>query len=173
MRPLFIVDIDGTVCDSADFVSRLSVRFHTHVDLWNDKQVRTFMEEVSKRRVLPGAEVLRILMLRGFCDVVFLTGRSEKIGKAPRLGRRLTTAWLHEKLDMPKSIPLFMRPPDDTRAPDIIKFDVFEQQILPKYRRRSFVFLDDDVKVLARYAKYGITLKSPECWSALSHHLPE
>lgn len=173
MKPLFVVDIDGTVCDSADFVGRLSVRFRTHVDFWNSDQVRIFMEEASKRRVLPGAEVLRVLMLHDICDVVFLTGRSEKIGKAPKLGRRLTTAWLHEKLGMPRDIPLFMRPPDDKRAPDVIKFDVFERQVLKTHRRRAFVFLDDDPKVLRKYIKYGLALKSPECWEALSYHLPE
>lgn len=173
MRPLFIVDIDGTVCDSADFVDRLSVRFRTHVDCWNDEQVRIFMEEVSKRRVLPGAEVLRVLMLQGACDVIFLTGRSEKIGKALKFGRRLTTTWLHNKLEMPRDIALFMRPPDDMRAPSVIKYDVFKHKILPQHKNRTFVFLDDDKKVLAMYAKYGVTLKAPECWGALSHFLPE
>jgi len=173
MKPLFIVDIDGTVCDSADFVSRLSVRFKTHVDFWTDEQVKLFMEEVSRRHVLPGAEVLKTMVLQGFCDVVFLTGRSEKIGKSRNLGRRLTTGWLCEKLGMPKDIPLFMRPPGDQRTPSTIKLDVFEHMVLPKYRKRSFVFLDDDTKALAVYAKHGLALKSPECWAALAHFLPE
>jgi hypothetical protein len=174
MKPLFIVDIDGTVCDSADFVGKLSKRFNTHVDCWDDKQVRLFMEEVSKRDVLPGAEILCLLMQRGLCDVIFLTGRSEKIGRSLKLGRRLTTLWLHNKLHMPKDVRLFMRPPGDLRAPDVIKFDVFQKQInstLPTLHRRPFlVFLDDDTKVLSRYASYGLTLKSPECWGALQHY---
>jgi len=173
MKPLFIVDIDGTVCDSVGFVGRLSIRFRTHVDYWDDRQVRIFMEEVSKRRVLPGAEVLRVLMIQGICDVIFLTGRSERIGKAQKLGRRLTTSWLHSKFGMPRDIPLIMRPPGDMRAPSVIKCDVFEHQVLPYHRDRSFVFLDDDTKALALYSKHGLTLKSPECWAALSHFLPE
>lgn len=173
MKPLFIVDIDGTVCDSSDFVSRLSRKFRTHVDCWNDNHVRIFMEEVSKRRVLPGAEVLKIMLLRGVCDVIFLTGRSEKIGKAAKLGRRLTANWLHGKLGMPKDIPILMRPPGDMRVPSVIKCDVFERQVLAQNPDRVFVFLDDDEKALALYAKYGLTLKSPECWDALSHFLPE
>ena len=171
MKPLLVVDIDGTVCDSADFVGQLSKRFCTHVDCWDDKQVRLFMEEVTKREVLPGAEILSLLMRRGFCDVIFLTGRSEKIGRSLKLGRRLTTSWLHHKLQMPRDVRLFMRPPGDMRAPDVIKFDVFQKQIIPTLHRRPFfVFLDDDTKVLSRYASYGLTLKSPECWGALQHY---
>ncbi len=172
MKPLFVVDIDGTVCDSADFVSRLSARFKTHVDCWSDTQVKIFMEEVSRRHVLPGAEVLRTMLLQGLCDVVFLTGRSEKIGKSLKMGRRLTAAWLRNKFGMPRDIPLFMRPYDDMRSPSVIKLDVFERQVLPSNRKRHFVFLDDDTKALAAYAKHGLALKAPECWAALAHFLP-
>jgi hypothetical protein len=171
MKPLFIVDIDGTVCDSIDFVRSLSKRFRRHVDMWDDCQVRIFMEDVLGRQAVPGAEVLKAMLVRGSIDVVFLTGRSEKIGKSPRLGRRLTEKWLRSTLGMPKGIPLLMRPPGDTRTPDVIKFEVFERRVLPGNKRRNFVFLDDDIRILSKYASRGLALKSPECWAALSHNM--
>lgn len=167
MKPLFIVDIDGTVCDSSDLVSRLTKRFKTHLDFWNDDQVKIFMDQVAKKKPIPEALELTKFMLDGFCDVIFLTGRSEKVGRSLKLGRRVTTNWLSEKLGMPKDIPLFMRPPKDVRPSDVIKCDVFERMILPGNEKRTFIFLDDDIRVINRYKRYGLALRSPECWKAM------
>lgn len=174
MKPVLVVDIDGTVCDSAALIDKMSGRFHLCVGSWDDNQMLACLEEAGRQPVVPGAEVLLLLMCERLCDVVFLTGRSEGLGRSAKVGRRLTVEWLRGTFGVPsQDIRLFMRPKSDKRSNDVAKTDVFEQQVLPLYRRRSFVFLDDDTSVLSMYARHGLALRAPECWAALSHFLPE
>jgi len=172
MKPVFVVDIDGTVCDSLALIDKMSDRFHMCVDLWDDAQMLVFLEEAGHQPVVPGAEVLSVLMREKFCDVVFLTGRAEGLGRSRKIGRRLTMEWLCRIFGTPlQDIRLFMRCRNDRRSNDVAKTDVFERQIRPLFGRRMFVFLDDDTSVLAMYARHGFALKSPECWNALSYYL--
>lgn len=172
MMPLFVVDVDGTVCDSSALIDKMTGRYHAVVDLWNEAQMLACLEEACRQPVVPGAEVLRALMRQGYL-AVFLTGRSESLEDSPDNGRRLTLEWLCGTLGMPVDIPLFMRPKNDNRSNAEVKFDMFERQVKPRCSRDStFVFLDDDPSVLKVYAKYGLTLKAPECWGAMAHFLP-
>lgn len=172
MKPVLVVDIDGTVCDSSSLIDKMSGRFHALVDQWDDNQTLMCLEEAGRRPVVPGAEALLFLMREKLCDVVFLTGRAEGFGRSRMIGRRLTTDWLRGTLGVPsQDIKLFMRRRNDHRANDVVKSDVFLQQVLPLFRRRTFVFLDDDASTLAMYARHGLALRSPECWAALAHFL--
>jgi len=166
MKPLFIVDIDGTVCDSAAAFRQAS---HIPVDDWGDAELGMFFREFAIHcGVVPGAGILPGLLASGKCDVVFLTGRSERIGRT-RIGLTVTRAWLGKVFGMPKYVPLLMRPHRDDRPTHEVKHGVFRKEVLPSFRRRLFVFLDDDPDVLKLYSKHGIALKAPECWAALSH----
>lgn len=173
MKYVFVVDIDGTVCDSSAIIDQMTGRFHKTIDSWDDGQMLACIEEACRQPVVSGAEVLPLLIQSGRCDVVFLTGRAEGLGESPDISRRLTVEWLRGTFGMPENVPLFMRAKNDNRTNDLAKLDVFEQQVMPQHPYSAFVFLDDDTKVLAAYAKHGLTLKSPECWGALSHFLPK
>lgn len=173
MRPVLVVDIDGTVCDSSSLIEDMGGRFHLPVDLWDDGQMLMCLEEASRRPIVLGAEILLFLMRKKLCDVVFLTGRSEGLGRSRTVGRRLTMDWLCGTLKVPiQDIKLFMRRKNDRRTNSVVKTEIFVQQVLPLFRRRTFVFLDDDVSTLGAYAEFGLPLKSPECWSGLLYLLP-
>jgi hypothetical protein len=174
VRPVLVVDVDGTVCDSLAITDKLAGYFHAALNSWDDYQMLACLEEAGKQPIVPGAEVLPILMREGMCDVVFLTGRAEGLGRARKNGRRLTTDWLRGTLGIPAhDIRLFMRQKNDRRTNDVVKADVFIRQVLPLFKRRMFVFLDDDASVLTMYTRHGLALKSPECWAALSYLLPK
>jgi nucleoside 2-deoxyribosyltransferase len=168
---VIVVDIDGTVCDSSALINRLTCKHNKAVDLWDDSQMLSCLAEARKQPVVPGAEVLPILMRRGY-QVVFLTGRSEGLGDSPDNGRLLTIEWLRKTFGMAEGIglSLFMRPRNDKRPNADVKLEMF-QLIRSLHPHKSFVFLDDDPAVLAIYARYGLALKAPECWGALSHLL--
>lgn len=172
MKPIFVVDVDGTVCDSSALIDRMTGRFHRVVDSWDDSQMLTCLEEACGQPAVPGSEVLPALMRRGH-HVVFLTGRSEGLGDSADNGRRLTLGWLRDILGVPGDVELFMRPRNDSRGNAEAKLDMFERQVMPLYPYEPFVFLDDDTAVLAAYARHGLALKAPECWAALAHFLPE
>jgi hypothetical protein len=171
MKPIFIVDIDGTVCDSSALIDKTTGRYHAVVDSWDDKQMLACLEEACRQPVVSGAEVLSTLMRLGY-HAVFLTGRSEALCDSLG-GRRLTMEWLCGTFGMPEGVGLFMRPKNDNRGNAEAKLDVFERQVLPSHPHGNFVFLDDDMSVLAAYAKHGLVLKAPECWAALAHFLPK
>ena len=158
MKPLFIVDIDGTICDSADLVFQLNCKFKTYVDNWNDLQRCEFLEKSLECLPIKGSEILNFLG-----DIIFLTGRSEQIGSLS--GRKITSKWL-KKAGF-RNAELFMRQPNDRRSADIMKVEIFVNKIQPSYSHKDFVFLDDDLNVLRHYAEHGLSLKSPQCWQAM------
>ena len=159
---VLVVDIDGTVADTQPRIRDICERHHVTVDEWGEKHVNDFLAPgmIAKDVPFPKAKVLTRMMAVGTADVVFLTGRSER-------GRAETVAWLSQHLGMPKDIPLFMREDDDKRPTVACKMDIFKRKVIPRYRGRLFVFLDDDEELLKRYAEKGVALLAPDCWQTL------
>lgn len=161
-RIVLVVDIDGTVADSRERELEVERKFGTDPDHWKDPELNEFLDsqDITKDKVIPGAELLPEVARAMNADIIFLTGRSER-------SRHDTRKWLQDNLLAHPDMPLFMRPDEDYRPGGECKGDVFRSQVLPLYEGRQFVFLEDDPSCLRVYRHHGIVLRSPECWSAL------
>lgn len=168
-KTLFVVDIDGTVADSMPRAEKISqLHGSPHSDYWGDLELDDFLDsdQIMSDAVLTGAEKLQDIVSALGAEMVFLTGRSER-------GRDPTRRWLREKLGIPDSVPLFMRPDDDHRPGGISKPEILKRHVLPQWPDHRLVFLDDDPNCLAAYARHGVPLWSPSCWNALSPMLKD
>lgn len=158
---LFIIDIDGTVADSRARLNKI-VEKYGNDDEWPDRAINEFLtpEALISDKVMPGSEGLLDLISLCGAKPIFLTGRSE-------LGREVTRKWLIEKLNVPEEVPLFMRPLKVKGSTPDCKEQMFLNNVKNKYPNSMFIFLEDDLDVADRYCKYGLVLKSPECWGAI------
>ena len=158
---LFIIDIDGTVADSRGRIDKIIEKYGED-DEWPDRAVNEFLtpEALMSDELMSGAE--NILGLIAICKAkpIFLTGRNES-------AREVTRKWLTEKLNVPKDVPLFMRPLDAKGSSPVCKEQMFLTKVKAKYPNSTYIFLEDDLNVADRYCKYGLVLKSPECWEAI------
>lgn len=160
---IFVVDIDGTIADTTARVNEITEKYKLDGEgHWTDEHIDEFTksESIKKDELLPGAEILPELARRCKAKIVFLTGRS---GRA----RTATRTWLKNKLDIFDTVPLVMRPDGDLSGPVECKENTFVTTVLKMYPESSFVFFDDDEKLLPRYSKYGLALKAPECWNVI------
>jgi len=162
MELIFVVDIDGTVCDSRERMKEVLEKYGDEED-WSQKVIDEFLieDKLMADEIMPGAERLLNVVHRLDARIFFLTGRNER-------ARNLTRAWLQEKMYITDNIPLYMRPigrKNGTTAK--CKEDVFISQILSKWPHATFIFLEDDENTAQRYAKWGMVLKSPECWESI------
>jgi hypothetical protein len=89
-------------------------------------------------------------------EFYFLTGRPERL-------RQATIWWLTKYFDL-GSIALLMRADGDRRKAFIYKNEMIEDR---RRNDRSLIFVDDDIRNESIYAKFGMFLKAPECWSVL------
>lgn len=159
MNVIFVVDIDGTVCDSNKRMLEIIAKYGMEEN-WSQETIDDFLTEdkIMADEVIPGAERLLDLAIRCKAKVVFLTGRNE-------CARNLTRRWLLVKMGVSDDIPLFMRPiyRKNGHTADC-KEEVFCSEVLAKNPDATFIFFEDDEATALRYAKYGLVLKSPECW---------
>lgn len=84
--------------------------------------------------------------------VIFVSGRDE-------VCRAETQAWLNyhlPKMILEASAGLFMRPQGDTRPDDMVKKEIYEREIEPKYNVK-FV-LDDRLKVCRMWHELGLNV---------------
>lgn len=122
-----ICDIDGTIADPTHRLHHMQVR---------PKRYNEF--HGSADRDLPiqiTIDIVRRLWVDGEYDVLFVTGRPEKI-------RQVTLNWLTEHTPF-KTLPslpegvdgwmLFMRETDDKRKDEVVKREIYEKHIEPHY----------------------------------------
>jgi len=163
MSVVFVVDIDGTICDSLSRVKEIAKLKSSGPDLWTDETMAEFLSEENllKDKIMPGSEIIFKLAERCHASIVFLTGRND-------YAREATRKWLTDVFKAPNTIPLIMRP---YKQKGDFTADCKEGLFL-KYLyspASTFIFFEDEVETANRYSKYGLVLKSPDCWKAIGN----
>lgn len=163
---IWVVDIDGTIADTRPRINAICKKFNVPENKWTEEQVREFTNPdlIKEDKIINGAEKLADLARICGAKLVFLTGRSE-------MARRPTRIWLENKLNIFDSVPLVMRPDGDMRPTATCKEDVFLKSVYQVYKDAKFIFFEDEELLLRKYAKYGLSLKAPECWSVIRYAL--
>lgn len=125
---VLLVDVDGTVA------------------LMGDRSPYAWDRVGEDRPNRPVIDLVRLLHAAGY-PVVFLSGRD---GSA----RAATEAWLAEHLGLP--FELFMRAPGDNRKDALVKRELFDAHIAPRYR--VHLVLDDRDQVVRMWRdELGLT----------------
>ena len=162
MSVIFVVDIDGTVCDSRERMEEIIGKYGEEED-WTQQTIDEFLTpgKLMMDKVMPGAEKLFDLAKLCRASIVFLTGRNE-------CARQLTRKWLSEKLNAPDEIPLIMRPLHwkNGHTADC-KEELFRLKVLANHPDSTFIFFDDHEDTAQKYAKHGLVLRSPACWECI------
>jgi hypothetical protein len=141
-RIAIIVDIDGTLYNDT------TVWPLPHIDnmtaqQWTDLEVRLQYGPPN----LWCIELVRCFSKQGY-DIVFLTGRSERL-------RHATAQWLANIVPLYCEYELLMRPDKDARPDWMIKKEIYVQRILPKY---DILFaLDDRSSIINMWRAIGLT----------------
>ena len=154
MSVIFVIDIDGTVCDSIGRVKEICKNagktptndIDTNIDLdleniWTDEVMKEFLREenIMKDEVILGAEKILEIAHRCRATPFFLTGRNE-------YARKATRKWLSVKLGVPNNIPLIMRPYEmkDGYTTDC-KEQIFKEQLYSLGGPHStYIFFEDN-----------------------------
>lgn len=99
---------------------------------------------------LPNVPVVKIakILLRDGQQLGFLSGRMEK-------SRRRTELWLLHHLIIPEVKHLWMRADDDYRPDEVVKSEIYREQIAPVHEVEA-VF-DDRDKVVRMWREIGLT----------------
>lgn len=163
MNLIFVVDIDGTICDSMARIDAITKKHNLdNIGLWTKEHVDEFTNAIGIKsdELIDGAEILPQLARACGAKLMFLTGRSSR-------SREATAAWLKFKLNIFDTVPLIMREDDDMSGPAECKINIFKNTILKMYPDSSFVFFDDDEELLLKYSEFGLALKAPECWKTI------
>jgi hypothetical protein len=170
---IFVIDIDGTVCDSIPRVREICKRFgvdeNDNLDaIWTDETMEDFLKEenIMKDGVVPGAEKVLEIVARCRAYPFFLTGRNE-------YARLATRRWLSIKLGVTDDIPLLMRPYNmkNGYAADC-KEQIFKENLYALGGpHATYIFFEDHEETAKRYSKYGLVLKAPECWGVIGDNL--
>lgn len=172
MSVIFVIDIDGTVCDSIPRVKAICNRFGVDEDnldsVWTDETMEEFLREenIMGDDVVPGAE--KVLELAAKCNAVpfFLTGRNE-------YARQATRKWLSVKLGVGTNIPLLMRPHHMQKGYTAdCKEQIFKEELFSLGGPlATYIFFEDHEETAKRYSKYGLVLKAPDCWKIIGDNL--
>lgn len=160
---IFVVDVDGTVANTQARVDEITEKYKLDsLNHWTDKHIDEFTRsiEIKNDGLIPGAEILPELARRCKAKIIFLTGRSER-------ARRATRIWLQNHLDIFDSVPLVMRQDGDLSGPVEAKLNTFKSAVLRIHPNASFVFFDDDERLLPEYSAFGLALKAPQCWDII------
>jgi uncharacterized HAD superfamily protein len=168
MNIFFIVDIDGTVCDSmgrvVEMCNKVNLPFSSEnvEKIFSSDDCKHFFSEeiIMSDGIIPGAEKLLSMRNRFNANLVFLTGRDEKF-------RKETMRWLNEKFGA-TNYSLYMRPSvhDGKTVPEY-KENIFIEEIYKHNKNKYFVFFDDDSRVLELYGRFGVIFQAPGCWDEL------
>jgi acid phosphatase class B len=168
----FIVDIDGTICDSSNRYNEVCKKFGKNYKkgfdrlyvskiLPNPELNKSFLEDVYNDKVIIGSEKILSFAERSEAEIIFLTGRSERF-------REITLMWLVDKFGAKKDVPLIMRGDEWIKKPvEDYKETVFVEKIYNQHKNSFFVFFDDDHKIINRFSKFGIVFEAPGCWDNL------
>lgn len=148
----FFVDIDGTVADNSHREGFLQGTKKDWEAFYNPALI-------LQDKVVPGVDKpLTKLMENPDMKVTFLTGRPERT-------RDVTHEWFARNLDLVLyRDEIIMRKDDDHRAATRYKEEMIRMYTSPTSR---MVFIDDDIRNVGIYSKYGLFLKAPECWAVI------
>lgn len=170
---VFVVDIDGTVCDSIGRIKKiyhelLTTSTFESESWWNDDTMKKFLQydEILKDEIISGASSLISIAERCNAKIIFLTGRNE-------CAREPTRMWLTEKFGMPEHIELIMRPIHMRNGYTAdYKEQMFKEHVLDRHSvGTTYIFFEDDLNIVKRYSKYGLVLKAPECWQNIGDNI--
>lgn len=138
-RKAIICDLDGTLCINAHrqhFLEKTPRDWDGFFEACDGDEKRgcvaRFLEDYPRQYVR-----------------IFVTGRPLKV-------RDKTLRWLRHNVYLPQYI-VHMRPSDDFRPDDVVKREIYDFQIAPKYDVE--VVLDDRDKVVAMWRSLGLN-----CW---------
>lgn len=159
-KTIYIVDIDGTICDSIPRgleINRELGVIGDNIDIsWDDDTMKLFMKDDFG--VVEGAHKLKDIIFNGL--LIFLTGRNRKY-------HNITKKWIIEKFGVNNPI-LFTRPDEDRKMPVADgKEKLFLESVFSINSLANYIFFEDNDEVIKRWRKYGMALKAPECWSIL------
>lgn len=173
MSVIFVIDIDGTVCNSIPRVEEICNRMgmkdcHNLDAVWTDETMEEFLKEenIMKDDVVPGAEKVLDLADKCHAHPFFLTGRNE-------YARLATRRWLSIRLGVTDDIPLLMRPYNMKNGYTAdCKEQIFKENLyVLGGPHATYIFFEDDIETAKRYSKYGLVLKAPECWGVIGDNL--
>jgi len=160
MSTVFVIDIDGTICDSIDRVKEIWRIKENEPDAWTDDLMREFLSEenLMNDSIVPGSEIVLELAKKCNASPFFLTGRND-------YAREPTRKWLTKIFKAPEETPLIMRPYDQKGVPTAqCKEGLFKKFLYSIYPNHTYIFFEDEDDTAKQYAKYGLVLRSPECW---------
>lgn len=127
-KDAIIVDIDGTVAHGHNY--RSPYEFHkVHLDE-PDPQLILITETFHSKNH----------------NVIFVTGRSDTC-------KELTENWLNKNIKI-DDYELYMRKSNDKRCDTVVKKEIFETHIQPRYDVK--LVLDDRPKVVRMYLELGL-----------------
>ncbi|MGH3374134.1 MAG: DNA polymerase beta superfamily protein [Actinoallomurus sp.] len=131
---VFLVDLDGTV----------ALRDETRPD------VRRFYDWHRVGEDLPNRPVVGVVhaLVRSGHRIIYLSGRSES-------ARAATSVWIAEHVGVPGEA-LLMRASDDSRPDSVIKRELYERYVAPRYTVTAV--LDDRNTVVRMWRDLGLTV---------------
>jgi hydroxymethylpyrimidine pyrophosphatase-like HAD family hydrolase len=133
------IDIDGTLSDSRKRVERLK----------EDRDYNTFFEKCGEDDPIEHTvEIVKGLLVVGNVEVVFLTGRPERV-------RSQTMIWLENALDS-TGLHVIMR-----GNKDYSKAAMYKERILKEFKEinhedTEFMIMDDDETVINTFKQSGV-----------------
>ena len=133
-----ICDLDGTLAD---------ISHREHHAQGDRKNWKRFFEGIPEDAI---AEVVANI-LKHYSKthkIILVSGRPEHT-------RENTISWLRKHVPWLKPIHLFMRPDGDFRPDNIVKAEIYEDQIKPEHGEPFFV-LDDRDKVVKMWREKGL-----------------
>lgn len=167
---VFVLDIDGTVCDSIERVKKMCEDAEVEYScknadqLWSNNLTRKFFDEkeIAKDKAIEESLKVFTLIKKLNAKYLFLTARNEHFKKH-------TLNWLVDNLGVPESVSLIMRTEEleSVSSPDF-KEKVFLEQVYNNNPDAFYLFFDDDSRVIERFSKYGLAFLAPDCWKNIS-----
>ena len=130
MKPVILCDIDGTIALRGERGP------HDHEQA---------MEDAVSWPIIKLCDVL--YMSKKF-DIILISGRDESY-------RDITEYWLNTHNLLPYRQHLFMRPLNDNRPDEVVKREIYEKEIWPRYM--VWYVLDDRNKVVKMWREIGLT----------------
>lgn len=138
-----IVDIDGTVALHVEKDGTLRRGHHEYERVNEDSPhwpIISLVQALCRPR-LGGIPL----------DLVFVSGRPERC-------REDTDQWLADYITGTQPNHLFMRKDGDHRADDVVKAEIFDNEVAPMFGDEPFIVLDDRPRVIRMWAARGFTV---------------
>jgi hypothetical protein len=151
MIPIFI-DIDGTIADN----SHREHYLYPPAGQPQKKDWESFYHPANVRLDTPIKDayphLARIMNRPDRYEPYLLTGRPERT-------RLVTCTWVSEHFGL-SQFNLIMRSDTDRRKATTYKQNAIEVVL----KGRPGIFIDDDLRNVEMYSRYGIFLQAPFCW---------